>query len=52
MIGLLWILLIIVLGVWLVGLLLDVVGGLIHILLIVALAILIYNVLTSRRAAR
>lgn len=49
MIVLLWILLVIVLGVWLIGLLADIAGGFIHLLLIVALAILVYNVLTSRR---
>ena len=36
--------------VWLGGLLLDIAGNLIHILLIVALAVLIYNLVTGRRA--
>ena len=50
MVGILWAVLVVVLVVWLVGLLADVAGNLIHLLLIVALAILIYNLLTGRRA--
>jgi hypothetical protein len=50
MVGILWAVLVIVLAVWLVGLLADVAGGLIHLLLVVALAILIYNLVTGRRA--
>ncbi len=46
----LWIVLAVIVIVWLGGLLLDVVGNLIHILLIVALAVLIYNLVTGRRA--
>jgi predicted membrane metal-binding protein len=49
-VGILWIILVIVVVVWLGGLLLDVAGNLIHLLLIVALAILIYNLVTGRRA--
>lgn len=50
MVGILWAILVIILVVWLIGLLADIAGGLIHLLLIVALAILIYNLLTGRRA--
>ena len=50
MVGILWAALVIVLVIWLIGLLVDVAGGLIHLLLIVALAILIYNLVTGRRA--
>ena len=50
MVGILWAILVVVLIVWLIGLLADIGGGLIHILLIVALAILIYNLVTGRRA--
>jgi predicted membrane metal-binding protein len=46
----LWIVLAVIVIVWLGGLLLDVAGNLIHILLIVALAVLIYNLVTGRRA--
>jgi hypothetical protein len=51
MVALLWLILLVVLVVWLFGLILDIAGGFIHILLIVALAILIWNLLTSRRAS-
>ncbi len=51
MVGILWIALIVVLAIWLIGLLADVAGNLIHLLLVVALAILIYNLVTGRRAA-
>lgn len=51
MVALLWLILLVVMAVWLVGFLLDVAGGLIHILLVVALVILVWNLLTSRRAS-
>ncbi len=51
MVTILWAILAVVLAVWLIGLLVDVAGNLIHLLLIVALAILIYNLVTGRRAA-
>ena len=49
-VGILWAILVVVLIVWLIGLLADVAGNLVHLLLIVALAILIYNLVTGRRA--
>jgi hypothetical protein len=49
-VAILWLILAIVLAVWLVGLLTRTAGSLIHALLIVALAILIYNLVTGRRA--
>jgi 4-hydroxybenzoate polyprenyltransferase len=49
--AILWAILAIILAIWLIGLLADIAGGLIHLLLIVALAVLIYNLITSRRAA-
>lgn len=49
MLGILWTILVIIVAVWLVGLLLDVGGSLIHLLLVVALIILIYNLITGRR---
>ena len=52
MVALLWLVLLAVMAVWLVGLLLNIAGGLIHILLIVALVILVWNLLSSRRGAR
>lgn len=51
MVALLWLILLVVMAVWVVGFLLDVAGGLIHILLVVALVILVWNLLTSRRAS-
>ena len=50
MVAILWTILVVILVVWLLGLLFDVAGGFIHLLLIVALAILIYNLITGRRA--
>jgi hypothetical protein len=49
MVGILWFILAVVLAIWLVGLLANFAGNIIHVLLIVALAILIYNLLTGRR---
>jgi len=51
MVAILWIVLLAVLAVWLVGLLLNIAGGIIHVLLVVALVILVYNLVTGRRAA-
>ncbi|MDQ3540660.1 MAG: lmo0937 family membrane protein [Chloroflexota bacterium] len=50
MVGILWAILAVVLVVWLIGLLVDVAGNFIHLLLIVAALILIYNVVTGRRS--
>ncbi len=50
MAGLVWALLAIVLIVWLIGLLADLAGNVIHLLLVVALLILIYQLVTGRRA--
>jgi 4-hydroxybenzoate polyprenyltransferase len=36
---------------WLIGLLAHIGGGLIHILLVIALIVFIYNMITGRRAA-
>lgn len=50
MVAILWAILAIVLIVWVVGLLADIAGNLIHFLLLIALAILVYNFITGRRA--
>lgn len=42
----LWIVLAVILAVWLIGFIADVAGGLIHILLVVALIILVVNLVT------
>jgi hypothetical protein len=45
----LWTLFVILVVLWLLGFSLHIAGGLIHVLLVVALAVLIYNLLTGRR---
>ena len=50
MAGLLWAILVIVVAIWLIGFLAHIGGGLIHILLVVALIILIYNLVVGRRS--
>ena len=46
----LWTILVILLVLWLVGLLANVGGGLIHLLLVVAAVVLVINLVTGRRA--
>ena len=50
MLGILWTIFVIVIVLWLLGLIFSVGGSLIHLLLVVALIILIYNLITGRRA--
>ena len=50
MVGIIWPIIAVVLAIWLIGLLVGTAGSLIHLLLIVAVAILIYNLVTGRRA--
>jgi hypothetical protein len=45
----LWAILAVVILVWLIGLILGTVGSLIHVLLVVAAVILVYNLWSSRR---
>ncbi|WP_157886464.1 lmo0937 family membrane protein [Planococcus versutus] len=45
----LWIILAVILVIWLVGFLMDVAGGLIHVLLIIAAIILVINLVTGRK---
>jgi hypothetical protein len=47
----LWTLLGILLVLWVLGLATNVAGGLIHILLVVALVVLVYQLITGRRVA-
>jgi uncharacterized membrane protein YtjA (UPF0391 family) len=47
----LWTLLVILLVLWLLGFSLHVGGGLIHILLVIAVVVLVYNLITGRRIA-
>lgn len=48
--NLLWLIVAVVLAVWLAGWLLTNVGNVVHILLIIVLAVIIYNVVTGRSA--
>ena len=45
----LWTIMVIILVMWLLGFSLHIAGGLIHLLLVVALAVLIFNLVTGRR---
>ena len=49
MAGLLWTILVVLVVLWLIGLVANIGGGLIHLLLVVAVIILIYNLITGRR---
>jgi len=46
----LWTIFVILLILWLLGFTLHVGGGLIHIILVIAVIVLIYNLITGRRA--
>jgi hypothetical protein len=46
----LWTIVLVLIVLWLFGFFLDVAGGLIHILLVVALIVIVYRLVTGRRA--
>jgi hypothetical protein len=46
----LWTIFVILLVLWLLGFSFHVAGGLIHLLLVIALVVLVYNLITGRRA--
>jgi hypothetical protein len=50
MVGILWTVLVVILVLWLIGLLTSTAGNLVHLLLVLALIVLIYNLITGRRA--
>jgi Family of unknown function (DUF5670) len=50
--GILWAIVIVLLVLWLIGWLAFHIGGLIHILLIIAVIVLLYNLFVGRRGAR
>ena len=53
MIGsILWAVIVVLVVLWLLGFLFHVAGGLIHILLVIALIVLIYNLVVGSRARR
>jgi len=47
----LWTIFVILVILWLLGFSLNVGGGLIHLLLVIALIVLVYNLITGRRSA-
>ncbi|MDP9379951.1 MAG: lmo0937 family membrane protein [Chloroflexota bacterium] len=51
MAGILWFVIAVLLVIWLAGLVLDFLGSAIHIFLVVAIAAIIWNVITSRSRA-
>lgn len=46
----LWIVFVVIIALWLIGFIADFAGGLIHLLLVVALVVLVINLITGRRA--
>jgi hypothetical protein len=50
MVGLLWTIIVVLFALWLIGLLMHIGGGLIHILLLVVLVLVVFNLLTGRGA--
>ncbi|HVM23905.1 MAG TPA: lmo0937 family membrane protein [Candidatus Limnocylindrales bacterium] len=46
----LWVIVAVLLALWLLGLLFQIASGLIHLLLVVALVVIIYRLVTNRRA--
>jgi len=48
--GLLWLVIVALVVLWLIGLVANIGGGLIHILLVIALIVIVVNLLTGRRA--
>ncbi len=49
--NILWLVVVVIVALWLLGLVANIAGNLIHLLLIVALAVLVYNLIAGRRAA-
>lgn len=50
MAGLIWAVVVVLFVLWLLGFTLHVAGGLIHLLLVIAVILLIYNIVTGRGA--
>lgn len=48
--NILWIVVVVLVAIWLIGLLTNIVGGLIHIILVIAVIVIAYNLLTGRRS--
>ncbi len=47
--GILWTIAVILIVVWIVGLVLNIAGGLIHILLVIALIVIVYRLVTGKK---
>lgn len=47
--GILWVVFLVIVAFWLIGFLMDIAGGFIHLLLVVAVIVLLYNLITGRR---
>lgn len=47
----LWAIIAVLIALWLAGFILEIAGSLIHLLLVIALAMFIYNMMTGRRTA-
>jgi hydrogenase-4 membrane subunit HyfE len=50
MVGLIWSLIVILFVLWVIGLVAHIGGGLIHLLLVIALVLFVFNLLTGRGA--
>ena len=50
MAGLIWGIIVVLFVIWLIGLLVHIGGGLIHLLIVIAVILLIYNLITGRGA--
>jgi len=50
MAGLIWAIIVVLFVIWLIGLVVHLGGGLIHLLIVIAVILLIYNLLTGRGA--
>lgn len=51
MVGVLWALVVILVVLWVLGLVLNIATGFIHILLVIALIVIVYNLVVRRRSA-
>ena len=49
MAGLLWAIVVILVVLWLIGLVANIAGGFIHLLLVIAIIVILYNLLVGRR---
>jgi hypothetical protein len=48
--NILWLVVVVVVALWLIGLVADIAGNLIHLLLLVAVVVVLYNLVAGRRA--